>query len=199
MKTHYLTLPVDEASVRALHIGDIVYLTGDLFTLRDMGHLRLRELMNTGAQLPKNFIGGAIFHAGPVTHRDEAGDWHLNVIGPTTSIRMEPHARTVGELQVRMLIGKGGMGESTEEAASSYGYVYLQAAPGCAAKLSEGVERINDVLWLDMGMPEALWELHVKDFGPFVVGMDSHGRSIYRELRESAYCRLNTLYPQECV
>ena len=77
----------------------------------------------------------------------------------------------------------------TLRACGQYGYVYLQAAPGCAAKLAPGIERINDVTWFELGMPEAVWDLQAKEFGPLVVGMDTHGQSIYKNLKEDVYKR----------
>jgi fumarate hydratase subunit beta/L(+)-tartrate dehydratase beta subunit len=108
---------------------------------------------------------------------------------------MEPYADMIGSLGVRALIGKGGMGGDTEAAAQKYGYVYLQAAPGCAAMLAEGIERINDVTWFELGMPEALWELQAREFGPLIVGMDAHGNSIYRNVKMNAIKTMDMLYP----
>jgi len=107
---------------------------------------------------------------------------------------MEPYAEMVGKLGVKAIIGKGGMQEGTSQINQKYGSVYLQAAPGCAAKLAGGIERIDGVHWLELGVPEAMWVLQAKKFGPLVVGMDSKGRSIYRDLREKAYRRIKELY-----
>lgn len=192
----HLTIPLKEEDVRSLHVGDVVTLTGRIFTARDMGHLKIRELIREGKPLPKVFEGAAVFHAGPVCLKNEDGSWRLNVIGPTTSIRMEPHADLVGKLGVRAVLGKGGMAEDTLRACGEYGYVYLQAAPGCAAKLGQGITSINDVTWFEMGMPEALWDLNAVEFGPLVVGMDTHGNSIYKTLRENAIRVMNEIYPE---
>ena len=139
MDKKVLTMPLKEEDVRELKIGDVVYLTGHIYTARDMGHLKIRELLDAGQPLPKDFTGAAIFHAGPVCLKNEDGSWRLNVIGPTTSIRMEPHADVVGKMGIKAVIGKGGMEKGTLDACEKYGYVYLQAAPGCAAKLDQGI------------------------------------------------------------
>ncbi|MGN0837806.1 MAG: FumA C-terminus/TtdB family hydratase beta subunit [Pyramidobacter sp.] len=196
MSKKILTIPLDEQEIRKLKIGDVIYLTGHIFTSRDMAHFRIRQLLDEGKALPKNFQGSAIFHAGPVCLKNPDGSWRLNVIGPTTSIRMEPYADMVGRLGVRAIIGKGGMEHDTLEACGKYGYVYLQAAPGCAAKLGQCVRSVTDVNWFDMGMPEALWDLDAVEFGPLVVGMDTHGNSIYKNLKEQAYKKLEELYPE---
>ena len=168
MSTKHLTLPLKEEDVRSLHVGDVVTLTGRIFTARDMAHLKLKELYQAGKALPKDFQGAAVFHAGPVCLKNPDGSWYLNVIGPTTSIRMEPYADLVGKLGVRAVLGKGGMAEDTLRACGEYGYVYLQA----------------------------LWDLNAVEFGPLVVGMDTHGNSIYKTLKENAVRVMNEIYPE---
>ncbi len=183
MREFNLETPLKEEDIRNLEIGDVIYITGHIFTSRDMGHLKMREIIQKGEKLPVDLSGFAIFHAGPVVKKEGNG-YKLEVIGPTTSIRMEPHSDFIGQLGVKAIIGKGGMEEDTSRALKKYGMVYLQAPPGCAVLLGEQVEKIENVFWLELGVPEAMWVLKVKDFGPLVVGMDSKGRSVYREIKE---------------
>ena len=190
-----LTMPLKEDDMRNLKVGDVICLTGHIFTARDMGHLKILQLLEKGEKLPKNFAGAAVFHAGPVCLKNADGSWRLNVIGPTTSIRMEPYADMVGRLGIRAVIGKGGMAQDTLDACEKYGYVYLQAAPGCAAKLAQGIRSIYDVTWFEMGMPEALWDLEAVEFGPLVVAMDTHQNSIYKSLKANAMKKLEEVYP----
>ena len=195
MAVYHLTTPLQEEDMRKLRVGDVVYISGTIFTARDMAHLRIRGLLAEGKALPKDFRGAAVFHAGPVCLKNPDGSWRLNMIGPTTSIRMEPYADMVGKMGVNAVLGKGGMAEGTLRACREYGYVYLQAAPGCAAKLAQGVERVVDVNWLEMGMPEAVWHLETRDFGPLVVGMDTTGESIDTTLKERALKKIDSMYP----
>ena len=195
MEKRVLTIPLKEQEVRELSAGDTDYLTGHIFTSRDMGHLKLKELAEKGEPLPKDFHGAVIFHAGPVCLKRPDSTWYLNVIGPTTSIRMEPYADMVGKLGVRAIIGKGGMEQGTLIAGEKYGYVYLQAAPGCAADLARFVRRVCSVDWFEMGMPEALWDLEVEEFGPLVVGMDTRQNSIYTKVKTAAQKKLDEIYP----
>ncbi len=194
MDKKVLSIPLNEKDIRCLKIGDVIYLTGHIYTARDIAHLKIQELFRTGKELPKSFEGSAIFHAGPVCLKNADGSWCLNVIGPTTSIRMEPYAKLIGQLGVKAIIGKGGMAQDTLDSCKDYGYVYLQAAPGCAAKLAEGISRVNDVTWFESGMPEALWDLEAFEFGPLVVSMDTHGNSIYQDLKKSALKILDSIY-----
>ena len=198
MKEYHLTTPLQKEEVLRLEVGDVIYLSGHIFTSRDMAHLKYRHLLEESAPLPKDFKGAAVFHAGPVCLKQPDGSWKLQLIGPTTSIRMEPYADMVGRMGVGAVIGKGGMGDDTLRACREYGYVYLQAAPGCAAKLSQGVRAVTDVHYFEMGMPEALWDLETAEFGPLVVGMDAHGASIYHQLRQHAYQVLDEKYGKEC-
>ena len=132
MAVYELTLPVDNETIEKLHVGDIIYLNGQVCTARDQAHLRLKALDEAGKPFPEDLKGAAIFHAGPVMKKDEAGHWYLSVIGPTTSIRMEPYADFIGRIGVKILIGKGGMAEGTRKAMQKYKQVYAQAVPGCA-------------------------------------------------------------------
>lgn len=185
MAEHKLTLPASDEVALSLKKGDSVTLTGTLFTARDMAHIEIKKLLATGKPLPEDLKGAAIFHAGPVALKKDEG-WVLNVIGPTTSIRMEPYAEMVGDIGVKFIIGKGGMAAGSSAAFQKHKQVYLQAAPGCAAKIASGVKAIKDVHWLKNGMPEAMWVLEVESFGPFIVTMDAHGNSIYEEVKEKA-------------
>jgi fumarate hydratase subunit beta/L(+)-tartrate dehydratase beta subunit len=196
MEKRVFTTPLQEEDMRSLVVGDVIYITGHIFTARDMGHLKIKALLEAGEPLPKDFTGAAVFHAGPIAFQDDTGAWQLNVIGPTTSIRMEPYAEMMGELGVKAILGKGGLADGSLAAAAKYGYIYLQAAPGCAAQMSQGVDGIVDVQWFDeMGMPEALWDLEVTEFGPLVVGMDTHGASVYASIAEEAVKIIDDLYP----
>ena len=116
MAVYELTLPVDNETIEKLHVGDIIYLNGQVCTARDQAHLRLKALDEAGKPFPEDLKCAAIFHAGPVMKKDEAGHWYLSVIGPTTSIRMEPYADFIGRIGVKILIGKGGMAEGTRRA-----------------------------------------------------------------------------------
>lgn len=195
MKTYELQLPVSAEDVKKLQVGDTVYLSGTVCTARDMAHLELRSLIEQGKKPPVDLNGAAIFHAGPVCVKD-GEKWTLRVIGPTTSIRMEPHAEWVGrDLGVKFIIGKGGMAQGSLDAFKKYGQAYLQAAPGCAVVLSSGIKRVKEVHWIENGMPEAMWVLEAGKFGPFIVTMDAHGNSRYDKIKSEARKAADKAYP----
>ncbi|HWR30476.1 MAG TPA: FumA C-terminus/TtdB family hydratase beta subunit [Negativicutes bacterium] len=185
MASYELNVPLSDKDVEQLRVGDTVYMTGAVFTSRDMGHLEIKKTLQAGGELPVDFSGSVIFHAGPVLKKTEQG-WDMVVVGPTTSFRMEPYAEMVGQLGVKAIIGKGGMREGSVKAFQKYKQVYLQAAPGCAVKLASAVKSVEGGHWLEKGMPEALWILHVEKFGPFAVTMDSHGKSVYQDIKDEA-------------
>ena len=186
MAEYTINLPATDEDVEKLNIGDTVYINGTVCTARDMAHLQMRELVENGKELPENIAGGAIFHAGPVMKKDENDQWKLRVIGPTTSIRMEPHADFMGRMGVKLIIGKGGMGEDSLAAFKKYKQAYLQAAPGCAVVLAAGIKDVKNVHWYENGMHEAMWVLEADKFGPFVVTMDCKGNSRYNDVKVKA-------------
>jgi fumarate hydratase class I len=175
-----LTSPSTETAIRALKVGDEVAITGTLFTGRDAVHKYLHE----GGTLPDgvNLRDGILYHCGPVVLPDNGG-WRVVAAGPTTSTREEPYqARVIEKLGLRAVIGKGGMGDRTLEACRRHGCVYLHAVGGAAQVLAECIQRVRGVSFLkEFGSPEAIWELEVEQF-PAVVTMDSHGRSLHKEI-----------------
>jgi tartrate/fumarate subfamily iron-sulfur-dependent hydro-lyase beta chain len=192
-KPIHLTTPLSVESVRKLKVNDLVTLTGTIYTARDMAHLKLRELKEGGKPLPEALEGSVIFHAGPVVKKTDGGFNLLN-IGPTTSIRMEPHSDFLGRLGVRAIVGKGGLGDGSVQAFKKYGMVYLLAAPGCGVLHAQAVKQVMRVHWLEeMGMPEAIWVLEVNEWGPLMVGMDSAGASIFQAIKEEGLRKLDTL------
>ena len=168
-----VNVPITDEKLIDLKVGDVVYLTGNIFTARDQAHKRIVE---KGA--PFDVVGSAIFHAGPIITEND-GDYDMVAIGPTTSMRMNPYQSEVLDMGAKIVIGKGGMNDNVREALIRNNAIYVVATGGCAALYVDSVEDIEDVNWLDLGMPEAIWNLKVKDFGPLIVAMDSEGNSLY--------------------
>ena len=171
--------PFTGSKVRDLKVGQMVSLSGRIFTGRD----RLHKHLYDGGESPVDFRDGAIYHCGPVVMRSE-GSWKIIAAGPTTSIREESYmAKIIRKHHVRVIIGKGGMGEATRKACAQYGCVYLQAVGGAAALLAGAVERVSNVYFLkEFGMAEALWELDVKGLNA-VVTMDAKGKSLHKRVK----------------
>jgi len=187
-----IELPIDEAAARELRMGDILYVTGTIFTARDEAHLRMLEEHDAGRPLPFDPSRMALFHCGPVMAEADSG-WRVVAAGPTTSIRMELFEdRFLEAFRTRIIIGKGGMADKTQSALERVGGVYAHYTGGAGALAAERIERVEGVYWLDqLGMPEAVWIFAVKDFGPLLVTMDSVGGNLYGELDEKISANLN--------
>lgn len=179
MTERNLTLPLTEEDISPIAIGDVVHITGTIITGRDEAHVRALEYHREGKELPVEIRNGALFHCGPIMRKQDGG-WHLVAAGPTTSSRMNTlEPEFIETFGVRVIIGKGGMSQPTLDAMRKNGCVYLAATGGTALLTARGIVSVHGVHWLDLGMPEALWVLEARDFGPLIVGMDSHGNSLY--------------------
>ncbi len=175
-----LTTPISLEDIRDLRTGDIVYLTGVLATGRDDVH---RRIAREGWESPFDFRDMAIMHAGPIVREGEKNE--MISIGPTTSSRMEAYEREfIEKTGVRLLIGKGGMGERTARACRDFGAVHCVFPGGCAVLSASHVEEIEAVFWRELGMPEAIWVLRVRRFGPLIVSIDTRGDNLFQENRE---------------
>jgi len=186
-------LPMTENTARSLHAGDRVFINGLIVTGRDKLHNYLFNERPPKKRIPFHLEGSIIYHCGPIVKRTAKG-FRLIASGPTTSMRLEMYEpRIISEYGVRGIMGKGGMGKQTLHALQEYGCVYLHTIGGAAVYLADRVQKVVDVWKLDeFGMTEAMWLLDVKDF-PAIVTMDSHGRSLHDELKETSYHELKKL------
>jgi fumarate hydratase class I len=182
-----LRTPLAEPDVRKLKAGDVVLLSGTVFTGRDAVH----QYLHKGGELDV-LQGAIIYHCGPVVLED-GGQFRVVAAGPTTSIREEPYqAGVIAKYGVRAVIGKGGMGAKTLEACKEHGCVYLHAIGGAAQIYARCVKSVPNVYLKQFGSPEAVWEMVVEDF-PAVVTMDSHGRSLHQEVADDSKGRLQAV------
>jgi len=184
-----LQYPFNEAMIQALHAGEDVILNGRIYTARD----RLHKYLFQGGNLPVDIRNAALFHCGPVVVRN--GDkWTVLAMGPTTSLRHEPYMPyLIEKYKIKVIIGKGGMGDATRNACRQYGCVYLQVPGGVAAFLAEKVAEVNGVYFLkEFGAAEAMWEFVVKDLRA-IVAIDCAGKSLFKKielLSKKKLCRL---------
>ncbi len=171
-----LTPPLTEAQMRALKVGDVVLIDGEMFTGRDAIHAHLMK-----HDPPVDMQGSVLYHCGPVMMKQSDGSWVMKAGGPTTSSREEPYqAHVIGKYGVRAVIGKGGMGAKTLAALKEHGAVYLNGIGGAAQYYARSVEKVLGVHLLEeFGIPEAMWHLKVKHFMA-IVTMDAHGNSLHQ-------------------
>jgi L(+)-tartrate dehydratase beta subunit len=199
---HYdFTMPVTEARVRALRVGDTVTLNGTLYGIRDATQI---HMFDRGRKTRFDLRGHALIHTAPnvrwVGETKAAPTGYAPVcVGTTTSARMERFTRPLmREYGARILIGKGGLGADSAAAFKELGGAYLAVVGGAAALETTWVEAIEDVDLDDLN-PESLWKFRVKGFGPLLVAMDAHGGSLYtpdaRATRAAALAALGVKVP----
>ena len=195
MTEYHLTTPISEEDARKLNVGDIVYVTGKhVYTARDEAHERALEMYEKGEKPPVDFEGSVVYHVGPVAWQKD-GKWEIVSAGPTTSIRMELFEdEFLRKYKARIIIGKGGMGAKTLDALKEVGAVYCSFTGGCGALAAKGLKEVRAYLWDDLGMPEALWVITAEEFGPLLVTMDSHGKSIHDEMDRTVAARKAEVY-----
>jgi fumarate hydratase class I len=177
----HLQAPIAEEQIRSLQVGDVVLISGRMFTGRDAVHAHLMK-----HEPPVDLTGAVLYHCGPVVVRTADNGWNVTAAGPTTSIREEPYqADIIRRYGVRVVIGKGGMGGKTLAGLKESGAVYLNAIGGAAQFYARRIERVDGVSLLEFGTPEAMWHLEVRDF-PAIVTMDAHGNSLHKAVEEQS-------------
>jgi L(+)-tartrate dehydratase beta subunit len=188
MTHHGLDMPVDEARIRTLRIGDTVTLEKTLFGIRDATQI---HMFDRGRTTRFDMRGHAVIHTAPNVKRIEPSPEHPTgyapvCIGTTTSARMERFTRPLmRDYGVRIVIGKGGLGEASRAAFKELGGIYLAIIGGTAALETTWVEAIEDVDFDDLN-PESLWRFRIKGFGPLLVAMDAQGGSLYDAVTATA-------------
>ena len=195
MAHHEITFPTEVEAVRALHVGDTVTIQGRIIGIRDATQIRICD---QGQPPPFPLNGAALLHTAPNVRKLTDGSYEPMCIGTTTSARMSRFTESLlRDHEVRAIIGKGGLLPEALEPLRAHGGVYLAIVGGAAALETTQIEEIEQVEWEDL-MPECLWKFRVREFGPLIVAMDSHGESLYenvqvearRRLEETIYARL---------
>ncbi len=183
----HLVAPITEEQIRSLEVGDVVLITGEMYTGRDAVHTYLMK-----HDAPADLHGSVLYHCGPVVLKNN-GSYKITAAGPTTSIREEPYqGDIIKRFGIRAVMGKGGMGKRTLDAMQEAGAVYLNAIGGAAQYYARCIEQVLDVNLLEFGIPEAMWHLQVKDF-PAIVTMDAHGNSLHADVEKASAIMLEKL------
>lgn len=191
MAHHILDMPVTEAQVRALRINDTVTLQRTLYGIRDATQI---HMFDRDRRTRLDLRGHAVIHTAPNVRKVPASPEHPAgyapvCIGTTTSDRMERFTRPLMEREgVRLIIGKGGLRDGSSQAFTELGGAYLAIVGGTAALETTWIECIEDADLDDLN-PESLWRFRIRDFGPVLVAMDSHGGSLYRTVQADTAAR----------
>lgn len=175
MTVHNLSTPLTDEKVSILNAGDMVYLTGIIYTARDAAHKRLNDLLEKGEELPFDLKGQVIFYAGPSPAKPGQV---IGSIGPTTSGRMDKYTVPLLKKGLKGMIGKGVRSSEVVKGITKYNAVYFAAVGGVAALLARRIKKAKVVAYPELG-PEAIYELEVEDFPVYVIN-DSHGKDLYK-------------------
>ncbi|MFV0423181.1 Fe-S-containing hydro-lyase [Oleidesulfovibrio sp.] len=174
MATYHLTAPLKKEDVTQLVAGDVVLLSGEIYTARDAAHKRMMEALDNGAELPFALEGAVIYYVGPTPAPPGRP---IGSAGPTTSGRMDTYTPRMHSLGVKATVGKGRRSQAVRDAMQEHGAVYFGATGGAGALLSQCITAAQVVAYEELG-PEAVRRLTVKDF-PLLVINDAHGGELY--------------------
>lgn len=198
-----ISLPASDEAIAQLSVGDTISISGIMLTARDAAHKYMVESLVKGGVpdseralyeiLKHDLNGGAIYHCGPVVRQSD-GRYQFVSAGPTTSAREEVYeAQVIAHFNVKLIIGKGGMGPVTLKACQDHTAVYAHAIGGAGSLIAASVQEVVDVFKKDeFGAPEAFWKIRVKDF-PAVITMDSHGHSLHADVEQQSKRKLAEL------
>lgn len=175
-----LNVPFTKEEAANLKAGDMVYLTGTVYTARDAAHRRMSEALARGEQLPMPITGNVIYYMGPTPAREGSV---IGSAGPTTASRMDKYTPALLDLGLAGMIGKGKRSQEVQEAIVRNGAVYFAAIGGAGALLSKHITSAKVIAYEDLGT-EAIRELTVEKF-PVVVVIDSEGRNLYQMVANS--------------
>ena len=188
----YLKTPLRKKDIDLLKAGDVVMITGTLFTTRSQFHIHFIDNGHIPPFDPRK--NNVMLHSGPLV--EKVGDgWQVRAMSVTTSIRFdkwEPEA--IRRLGLRAIIGKGKVGDGTRAALRKYGCVHLGKTGIFGGPLAAKVEAVENVHWMELGLPEATWILRIKDFGPFIVTADTKGNCLFDGVSSHVNEQMTAIY-----
>lgn len=170
------TTPLDEKAILDLKAGDLVLVSGIIYTARDAAHKRMVDSIKKKEPLPIDIKGQIIYYAGPAPAKP---GYPIGSIGPTTSGRMDAFTPLMLEHGLKGMVGKGNRSKEVIEAMKKYKAVYFAAIGGAAALLAKRVKSAKVIAYEDLGA-EAITELVVDEL-PVVVVNDAYGNDLYEE------------------
>jgi fumarate hydratase subunit beta len=182
MAEYHLQTPLKIDDIKNLNLQDVVYISGIIYTARDEAHIHILNDLRNGKKIEVNLRDSVVFHCGPIVRKSN-GKWEIIAAGPTTSTRMNSlEPEFIERTGVKAIIGKGGMSKDVVDAMKRLDCVYLAFTGGTAVLAANSLE-VTGVYLENLGMPEAVWILEAKKFGPLIVGIDAKGNSIYEQVK----------------
>jgi L(+)-tartrate dehydratase beta subunit len=193
----HLTTPVPEEALKELKLGDVVYLSGTLYTAREGVY---RMVVERGLAFPDavRALTNVNFHCSPAASVRPDFSYAVEAVTATASFRFGKSMRPWFERSgARVIVGKAGLTERAyREWFVPYGAVYLTTVGyGMGAAYGSCIKRVVDVYWREeLGIAQALWVLEVERLGPFLVEGDSLGRSLFALANREIDARLDAVY-----
>jgi tartrate/fumarate subfamily iron-sulfur-dependent hydro-lyase beta chain len=194
-REHHLETPVSESDLANLHVGDLAYISGKLFTIRDLAHKRIGEYARAKKKIPFDLKGGAIFHCGPILKKIGPNQWQAVAAGPTSSSRFSPFVRPVLEWAgPKIIVGKGSLFPEAYDAVIQNHAVYMLGVGGCAALYAAQITSVVNAYWEEFGMVDTVWEFEINRFGPLTVGIDLDGKNYIEDMKGRLKENLSHIY-----
>ena len=170
-----ISAPFTDETIRSLHAGDRVYISGTIYTARDAAHKRLCEMLDAGEPMPFDFEGQAVYYAGPCPAKPGQP---IGSVGPTTGGRMDAYSPRLIQQGLRVMIGKGSRSEEVIDALKEHTGVYFAAIGGAAALMAKAVKEAEVIAFDELGT-EAIRRLRVEEL-PVIVAIDHEGNDMYK-------------------
>jgi fumarate hydratase subunit beta len=174
-----LETPFQDSRLKELNAGDMVYISGTIFSARDAAHKKMCELAADNQPMPFDFHGTAVYYAGPCPAKPGEP---IGSVGPTTSGRMDLYSPTLIKKGLKVMIGKGLRSKEVTESIVEHGGVYFAAIGGAAALMAKCVKSAKVIAFDELGT-EAIRELVVEEL-PVIVAIDSKGDNMYQKAIE---------------
>lgn len=175
-----LQAPFTDEMIRSLKAGDMVYISGTIYTARDAAHKRLFEMLEEGRAMPFDFAGQAVYYAGPAPAKPGRP---IGSVGPTTAGRMDAYSPRLIKEGLKVMIGKGLRNKEVVDAIIEHTGVFFAAIGGAAALMARCVESAEVIAFEELGT-EAIRKLTVKEL-PVIVAIDCHGNNAYEDGRKA--------------
>lgn len=172
-----IDIPFTPGVAESLRAGELVHLSGIMYTARDQTHRRLCALLDKGRELPVDLNGQLLYYVGPSPARPGRV---VGAAGPTTSYRMDAYTPRLLDLGLKATLGKGPRSMPVRQAMQKHGALYLATFGGAGALLSGCICAVSLVAFADAG-PEAMFRFEVVDF-PAVVINDAAGNDLYEDI-----------------
>lgn len=170
-----ISAPFTDETICSLHAGDMVYISGTIYTARDAAHKRLCEMLDAGEPMPFDFEGQAVYYAGPCPAKPGQP---IGSVGPTTGGRMDAYSPRLIQQGLRVMIGKGSRSEEVIDALKEHTGVYFAAIGGAAALMAKAVKEAEVIAFDELGT-EAIRRLRVEEL-PVIVAIDHEGNDMYK-------------------